>query len=208
MNITPIKNLNFKSEIHVLCPYDYSRVTEIMSEMSNDYKNIFFWDIESADAEKYEKFKAYRTDCNLVSTEEIRSCTGYLSAEKGKKAPLTMHLYNSEENIKNLPKLEPYMRGTNAFVIGSKKKYEYSSSLFDKVVVMAKKKKLPITIMKNLSQEWQANFAYDANIDTIFLCINNIRQPNKFVQNMKELKKVFSKIQISPTDTIKFFCRK
>ena len=202
MNINPTKNLNFKSNIYVISPKDYDNLT---SDMSKDleYKNIFNWTIDEKDDELV-KFRAYRTNSNLISTEDVRSCTLLHCVDKGNSAPLTLHAYNSKENLENLSRLEPYVKGTNAFIMGSKSEYEYSSLIFDACEEITQKEKMPVTIFKDINRYWQASMAYISKTDSIFVCISEIMNPRNFVKNMEELTKIFKTIKISPTDTLEF----
>lgn len=206
MQIRPTNNLNFKSEIQILPPKEYEKVIGEM-ERNLEYKNIFLWDIVPKD-DRYEKNYAYRTNSTLISTEDVRSCTLLHLVDEGKPSPLTMHASDNTENINNLSKLNQYIKGTNAFMMGSKEQYELSPILFEKTEKMIKKKKIPATIFKNLDLFWQASMAYNSKQNIIFLTISEVMNPKNYVKNLEELKNVFSKIQISPKDTIQFICKK
>ena len=202
MNISPINNINFKSKIKVLSPTDYERLINNMS-INPNYQNIFDWNIELKPKEP-ESFRAYRVNTELASTENIKSCTGALFITPGEKINLVTHLLNSAENIKNLTKLEPYANGENAFIVGSKSEYDYSSELYKAVENMAKIKKMPITKLEDMDRYWEAHFACDALKDTIYLCVNEIINPDRYVKSLDTLKRVFKKVSISPKDTIEF----
>ena len=202
MNINPIKNLNFKSNIYVVTPKDYENLTDEMSK-NPEYKNIYNFLIGKKDDE-FIKFRAYRTNSNLISTEDVRSCTLLHCINKGNCAPLTLHAYDSKENLENLPRLEPYVKGTNAFIMGSKSEYEFSSLIFDTCEKMINKEKIPVTIFKDLDKYWQASMAYISKTDSIFVCISEIMNPRNFVKNMEELIKIFKTVKLSPTDRIEF----
>lgn len=205
MQISPANNLNFKSNILILSPKEYEDVVGEM-ETHAEYKNICNWDI--LPKEKDEFYSAYRTNSSLISSEDVRSCTLLHLVEEGETSPFTMHAYDSKENIKYLSKIKSHIKGSNAFIMGSKKQFKYSPILFDKTEKMINRKKIPATIFKNLSIFWQASMAYNAKQNTIFLTISEIMDPLNYVKNFQDLKKVFSKIQISPKDTVHFLCKR
>ena len=202
MQIRPINNLSFKSEICILSPQNYNKLT---AEMAKDleYKNIFEWDIGAED-NKYVKLRAHRTDSSLISTEDVRSCTLLHVIDKGKPSPLTVHALDSKENLQNISRLDTYVKGTNALIMGSKSEYEYSSLVFDEVEKMVNSKNIPATIFRDLNRYWQSSMAYSSKLDRIFVCISEIMNPYNYVKNMEDLKRVFKQVKISPTDTIKF----
>ncbi len=203
MQIRSVNNLNFKSEIYVLSPKDYERVTSEM-EKNLEYKNIFQWKIGSKDSDHVQS-RAYRTDSTLISTEDVRSCTLLHLVDKGKPAPLTVHALDSEENVRNFPRLKSYVKGSNAFIMGSKSEYDYSSMVFDTAEKMVKEENIPATIFRDLNRYWQSSMAYNSKFDRIFVCISEIINPLNFVGDMEALKRVFKQVKFSPTDTIEFF---
>lgn len=202
MNITSKNNINFKSTIKILSPTDYERLIDNMSK-TPAYQNIFDWDIVLKPNEP-NSFKAYRVNTEQVSTENIRSCTGAAFMTPGKKVNAAVHLLNSAENIKDLSLIEPLLRGENAFIVGSKSEYEYSSDMYKAVEKIANAKKMFVTVLEDLDRYWEAHFACDAIKDTIYLCINEIINPRKYVKCMEDLKMVFKRISISPKDVIEF----
>ena len=96
-----------------------------------------------------DSFKAYRTNVIKGSTEEIRSCTAGLVFDKKSEAPLFFHIYDDSSNINNLSVIEPYMKGENAILIGSRTKFKKSRELFKAIEKMLDAKSIPMTVFED-----------------------------------------------------------
>lgn len=202
MRINGSNQTSFKSNIKIVAPNQFQKIVQSM-EKEDGYDAIFQWEIVP-DFVKFKQFKSYRTDAQLVSTEGIRSCTGGVVANRGKNASLAMHIGDTETNLKNINILEPYIRGTNAILIGSKSQFEHSPVVYRKIKNMIQRNKIPLTEFRRLQLRMEANYAYDSQSDTLFLSINDIQNPNIFVKTMQELKSAFRHVKISRKDTIEF----
>lgn len=205
MEITKTDNIAFKTNIKCVSPDYFRHKVWQMIKSSKNYKLINNFDINPT--LKYNGCRGYRTNITEGYTENIRTCTAGIVANKGEKAPLFMHILNSEKNYKDINLLEEFFHGTNAIIIGSKDTFSYSRAVFDKLKHIAAKKQLPLTIMRGLPLTWQASLAYQSEQDTLYLCVNDNAQKSKYVKNEKMLRQIFKKIEISPTDNIEFLSK-
>lgn len=201
MEVNNQNNLAFKTNIRVVSPNRFRYVVDELYK-KGPLEQIVQFDI--VPAIKNPVFKAFLTKINNVYTKHIRTCTGVLVANKGKEASLFGHFYNSQENVRNSKKLEEYIFGTNAILIGSKRWFMDSAEVFNAFNEKIKKRNIPRTIMKSLNINYEANMAYTAENDELILCVKNAFNPKEYVHDMADLKKVFGRVKISPTDTIQF----
>lgn len=206
MNIASIKNLNFKSHIKVVSPKDYNNVVKEL-EVDTRYDDIMEYFIKPLCIFP-DSFKAYRTNVLKGSTEEIRSCTAGLVFDKKSEAPLFFHIYDDSSNINNLSVIEPYMKGENAILIGSRTKFKKSRELFKTIEKMLDSKSIPMTVFEDFENTWEADMAYDSQKDEVYLCVKDIMNPKMYVKTMDELLKAFKRVQISSRDTIEFLAEK
>lgn len=195
-------NINFESRIKIIGPKKYSKKISQMSRSAN-YENISQWFI-------YPEFtlggssKAYRKHITQGSTENIRSCTAGLITKEKNPAPLFFHLYDCAENINFCSILDTHMMGTNGFLLGSRKQFKESPILFKAIKKMIDNNKISLTFFEDFKNNWEASIAYNSIKDEIYICIKDILDPSKHIKNLQELQNAFSKIQISPKDTIEF----
>lgn len=201
MKIDNQNNLAFKTNIRVVSPNRFRNII-VGLYGKGPLDEIVQFDI--VPEIKNPIFKAFATKVKNIYTKNIRTCTGVLVANKGKEASLFGHFYNSPENVKDTEILEPFMKGTNAILVGSKDQFYYSSEVFDTFKEKIKKRNIPMTIMKSLNPDYEANIAYTSEDDELILCVKNAFKPKEYVHDMTELKKVFRMVKISPTDTIQF----
>ena len=201
MKVDNKTNLAFKTNIRVVSPNKFRRIVDKLC-LTGSLKEIVFFDIKSEP--DIPKFKAYATKIKNVFTKHIRTCTGVLVADKGKEASLFGHFYNSQENIRDSKILEPYMEGTNAILIVSKRHFYYSNDVFNTFRDKIRKRKIPITILKSLNINYEANMAYTADNDELILCVKNTFNPKEYARDMRDLKKIFRHVKISSADTLEF----
>lgn len=207
MNIQPSNNTSFKSKIKVLHINDFDKVTDML-ERSGNCKYISNYRI--VPKSDYPCFYGYRQNIKKAYTNDIRSCTAGLVADVKKKiAPLFFHLYDCVENIDSASVLADIAKGSNAFIAGSKDKYQYSTPLFEKLKQIIRDKKIPMTILQALNLYWQAHLAYDSESDSVYLSVEKqgcyIPKSPTCVKSMTELKEVFKHVCISPVDTVEFY---
>ena len=199
MEIGKHNNLAFKTNIRVVSPTRFQSVVKDMRTKA-PLKEIIWWEIMPP---KRFKYTSYATKIKNVFTQNIRTCTGVLIANKGKNASLFGHFDGTAENIKDINVLKPYMQGTNAVLIGSKPDFQYSRKLFNNVRDEIREKGIPTTLMKFMDKEYQANMFYTSDNDELLLSISNAFT-DEFVKNMTDLEKVMSTIKISSKDTLTF----
>lgn len=197
MRIDNNNNISFGTNIKVVSPGCFRRITRKMEKIKG-CEIIKDWDVGSNSP------RGYRENVNLGGTGHIRSCSAGIITKKGKNAPLFWHIYDSPENLDYFSILEDKMEGENAILVGSKSDYFYSKALYYKFQKALRKKSIPTTILKSLALEWQAFMAYTSKDDTMYLCFTNIDKPYEYVKSWKDLKNIFRKIKISPTDNIEF----
>lgn len=194
--------ITFKSNIKIVSPKFFQQQTRKMFR-NPECEIIGNFDIIPSILQK--DFYAYRKDLALGFTQRVRTCTAGVIANKGQNASLFMHILNSKENKKSLDILTDGFHGTNAILIGSKNGFSYSNDIFDKLKRYAKNKNLPVTILKGLATNWEANLAYIAKEDTLYLSVNKITNKSEYVNSIKKLKEVFKKVEISPNDSVEIF---
>ena len=167
MRISFTNNLEFKSKIYVLSPEAFNHVKKRINKKQS-CERIENWyirpdlDVENFDGNKY--WYAYRKNVDCGYTEGIRTCTGGIAVNKGKKAPIFWHVLNSETNKENLSIITNNIEGTNVFMVGAKNKYKNSFSNFHKIFMKVCANKIPITALKGLSKTWEANIAYESSM--------------------------------------------
>lgn len=205
MEIAKTDNLAFKTNIKCVSPRFFNRKTMNMFCSKEGCNIISRFDIDPI--EHLKECTGYRINTRQCYTEKVRTCTAGVVVDKGKKAPLFIHVSNSRRNKRDANLLQKFFHGTNAILIGSKDMFSYSRAVFDKFKNFALSKKLPLTMMQGLDRKWQANLAYNSDEDTLYLCVNNAAKESEYVKNMKELKQIFRKVEISPTDNIEFVNR-
>lgn len=197
-------NISFKSNIKIVSPAKYKMLTEKMAQNSS-CEYIYEWRFLKHKLLNLSKTNPYRLNANQVVTEGIRSCTGcFVVDKKSKNLPLAFHLYDELNSVEKVEDLDKFIKGTNAFLIGARGKFKDSLPLFNKCENMLKKNKIPTTIMKDFRGKWEADIAYDSTNDDIIICIKDIFDPRKYVNNFPELKNSFNKFELSPTDTMEF----
>lgn len=201
MNINEQNSIAFKTKIKIISPDKFRQCVSELYRAGN-LQNISQYDINPG--KMYAKCKAYSTDAENIYTKHIRTCSGLLVANKGKKPSLFGHFYNSKENIKDTEALDPYIKGSNAILIGSKNFYYYSTELFRTLKCKLRKNNIPTTLFQRLKLEWEANMAYLSGKDELLLCVKKADDAREYVRNFADLKKVFGKVKISPFDTIEF----
>ena len=207
MKISGTNNLEFKSNIYVISPEAFYRLKKRMDK-NPLCENITNWfirpdiDVECFNGEKY--WYAYRENVLCGSTDGIRTCTGGITIDKGKKAPLFWHILNCETNSQNLSLITDKIKGTNVFMIGAKKGSPYSVPNFEYIYNKVLSKSIPMTAFKGLSPFWEAHVAYSSINDTIYLCVSLSKNPYLYIKDLKGLKSVFDFVQISTKDKLKF----
>lgn len=195
-------NIAFKTRIRIVDNRRFQAITKGLKRKSTLIE-ITHWNILENDP----LFKSYAINANNIQTKFIRTCTGILIANKGKKASLFGHFYHSQENIQASEQLEPHIKkGSNAIIIGSKSIGRYSRELFDTLRDKVRKKHIPLTLMKFEDVGCEGHMAYAADNDELYLCIHNV-DTHKCVQNMEDLKKAMGTLKISEADTIEFETR-
>ena len=202
MKVQNINNVNFKMNIKVVSPKDYDRINDELAKTRN-MEEVFNWEIVPAGFLE-NRFRAYRTDVDLASTDGVRSCTGGV-IRKDNKASVFFHIGDTRDNLKNINCILPFMQGESAFMVGARSKYDYSGLLFNKLrKFINEDNKIPLTYMEDFNDHWEAGFTYDALKDELILCVKDILNPKKYVKNMEELLGAFKKVVVSPNDTIEF----
>jgi len=89
-------------------------------------------------------------------------------------------------------------------LVGSKDFSKFSTKMFNSLSKLARKFKLPTTKLQGLLPWYEVDTAYVAKSDTFYLCIRNTFFPKFYAKKMEDLERIFDKIEISPTDKIKF----
>ncbi len=204
-------NIAFTSNIKVVSPVFFrDRIAALRA--SAPCVNICTWDIlprittQGRNGNQILK-SAFSRNMPQGYTQGVRSCTSMLVAERGKKAPLFAHIRNSQENTIRLPLLGNFIHGTNAILVGSKDMFPHSKEVFNTLKEQVQNKQIPLTSLQGLKAVWEAHLAYISDIDTLYLCVNEIQSKKgkpDYVRNMKGLSKVFRSVEISPTDKIEF----
>ena len=197
MQINNKSNLSFGTNIKVVSPRCFRRIANKMEKCA-DCEIIQDFDITNSSV------LGYRENINLGITGSIRSCSAGVIAKKGKNAKLFWHIFDSLENIEAFPILEKKLQGDNAILIGAKSAFFESVELNKKFQEALHKKSIPTTILCDIAFRRQAFIAYTSKEDTLYLSVCHCDYPFKYVKSMKNLKKVFSTIKISPKDNIEF----
>ena len=196
-------NISFKTNIKIVSPYKFRRITNKMKNFEN-CQCIEFWDIVPyIDGPT----PAYRTNVEYGYTKGVRSCTAVLTAKERNKAQFFGHMDGSKYNMLKLPLIKNKMKqGDNVIIIGAKPEYEDSVDFCNKVqrVFKRKRKPIPITKLCFMDNQYEANIAYESGKDIMYLCIKYCGKNHPFVKSMKNLKKVFKQVEISPKDKIIF----
>lgn len=195
-------NINFKSKIKVVSPADYEFISWKLSRNEN-VDDIYKWMLDPKQVYTPEH-KCYRTNSKFLATEGIRSCIAGVFSSKDNLDSFAMHIYDNEDNFHRLSTLDSYIKGTDAFLVGSREDYPESKKIFDYFKEKIKLGKMSATILESFNDLWEANFIRIAESDEIILCIKDILNPKKYVKNMEELMQAFKKVQISPNDTFEF----
>lgn len=203
MRIENTDNINFGTNIKIISPKAYEAKTRKMINKGN-CRFIDWWDIKPAGGLNSEGFRGYRRDMERGYTNKVRICTAGVVANGSKKAPLFFHLLDSKKNKEDLGALKKYFNGTNAILVGSKEGFVYSKDIFDGVKDFAHKQKLPLTIFQTLSPRFEADLAYEAKKDTLYMSVHDAAYYSRYVETMDELKSVFRTVEISETDNIEF----
>ena len=192
-------NLTFKSRIVFLSPKGMSKVfAKYQNKNLDNICDYFITNSEMA------WDNGYRTNVKYGYTKEVKTCTAGVCANKGKNASLFWHVENSYNNLEKFPILENFIDGTNAIIIGSKKFFRYSTDMFDKFVKQTKNKNIPTTIIKG-TQDSEASMLFDAIEDTLYVCMKNIFNKEKYVRSMEDLKQTCDTVEIAPTDSVEFY---
>ncbi len=203
MQTNRIDNISFKTNIKIVSPYKFKRITNKMKKFEN-CQCIEYWDIVPyIDGPT----PAYRTNVEYGYTEGVRSCTAVLTVKDGLNAPFFGHMDGSKYNILKLPLIKNKMKqGDNVIIIGAKPEYEDSVDFCNKVQRVFKQKQIQIPITKFcfMDNQYEANIAYESAKDIMYLCVKYCRKNYPFVKSMKNLKKVFKQVEISSKDKIIF----
>lgn len=210
MEINNINSLSFKTNIKVISPEKFKKVSKKMF-FNEHYQNISTWDIlQDFDIYNINKFGAFldfnngavRKNIVYVTTKGIRSCVGGIVANK--EDSLAFHICDNKENLNLLNTLEPHLNGKNAIILGSKPYWDKSKQLFRRIKKIFRDKKMPLTYFKRLKKTLEIDYAYNSKSDELFLCVKDIQNPRVFVKNMEELNYAFDEVRISKTDTLDF----
>ena len=207
MNTVTNSPISFKSKIVFVSTKTYKTICKKL-EKTNVCKNIKNWDVCPHSFEEFwlgeDYWCGWRRNVINGYTRGVKTCTAGLCVDKSKPAPLFWHIENTEINHKQVNKLKPFLAGTSAIIVGSKPDFNYSRAIFEKFKRFTKKNNLPTTFFQELKYSWQANLAYTAKDDTLYLNINNIDNPQKHVRSLKDLYNTFLKVKISPRDNLEF----
>ena len=195
-------NVSFGTNIYFISRRGMARIVKKMKK-SPEYEQIDAWRIRPYNRDM--STLGYRTNCSLVSTYGVKSCSSGVSVKRGENAPYFWHIEDTCNNIIHLKDIRGLTDCDNVILFGSKTKYNLSKNLFKRFESFIKKDNVPATILGGLSLHWQIDAAYISKADTLFLCVTEITLsiPQR-VDSMKKLKKVFEKIKISPTDKLNF----
>jgi len=194
-----MNDISFKSNIRIVSPKRFAKISQNIFRNNGELINCYDLDPCFGGID----FQAYRTKMKEGFTKGVRSCTCGLIVSDDKKSSSFFHLFNSIENILNLNKIENLFNGNNCILIGGKEVCPESAELFNIVNNVAKKSKLPTTVMYNLANTFEADIAYLSSKDTLYLCVKDIFKQNNYVKNIKDLKLVFKEFKISEKDNIK-----
>ena len=193
-----MNEISFKSNIRIVSPKRFEKISQNIFRNNGELISCYNLDTCYGGID----FQAYRTMMKAGFTKGVRSCTSGLIVSKDKKTSSFFHVFNSIENILHLNKIKNLFDGNNCILIGGKEVCPESAELFNEVNSIAKKTKLPTTIMYNLANTFEANIAYLSNKDTLYLCVKDIFKQNNYAKNIKDLKLVFKEFQISEKDNI------
>lgn len=202
--------VSFKSTIRVVSPECFDIVCDKMKN-SSKYENIDNWDIvpeliNSTDNKYANAWQGFRINLDKGYTKGVRSCVAGVAPRFGRKASLFWHIENTRNNKENLHFLEEHFKkASNCILVGSKSRYDYSALIFNKLKNTILNNKIPITVMQDLENEWEAHLAYFSRGDVLYLAINKIRgDQNDYVKNLEELKSKFKLFAISKKDKLEF----
>ena len=200
-------NLSFKSRIVFVSPSKMANIFDDLT-INKNAQNISNWNIRQYNSEKYheniESWCGWRKNAKDVVSLGIRSCSAGVVVKKNKTAALAWHIEDTYTNLKDINILKPSLKGKNAILIGSKSFFHYSKKLFKQFKNIAQNNNVKTTYFQGLAHKWEAHMAYNGDKDTLFLCVNNIEKPCKYVHSQETLKRAFEKIKISDNDTIEF----
>lgn len=191
-------NVSFKSNIRIVSPKRFDILSLKFYQKNAEF--IYQYNLDSCFGGI--DYQAYRTQMKMGFTKGVRSCTAGLIVANDKKSSSFFHLFNSVENILNLNKIKKIFNGNNCILIGGKEACPDSIELFNEINNNAKKSQLPTTLMCNLANAFEADIAYSSKKDTLYLCVKNIFNKQKYAKNQKDLKLLFKQFEISPKDKI------
>lgn len=203
MQVHNTNNISFGTNIKFLSPKDFKKIKKTFSVSSKIENYILHYDIiENSEETKL----CYRLNKPSCITTGIITCVGIAVTDRAnKKASFFAHFFHSEDIYKKISLIKDYLKGNNAIIIGQRKdKYEASSKIFEKLKSFCKTNNIPTTTIRGLKKGYESDMAYYGENDTLFICVSNIYNNEKYVNNPKNLKRVFSDISIAPCDKIEF----
>ena len=193
-----MNDVSFTSRIRIVSPKRFDKIAANMYLRDAEYISQYNLDTCFGGID----FQAFRTRMKEGFTSGVRSCTSALVVAKDRQSSSFMHLFNSVSNIKNLGKVKNLFNGNNCILIGGKKACTNSKELFNAVETIAEKSEMPTTIMSDMAAAFEADVAYSAKKDTMFLCVKDIFKPENYAKTKKDLKLIFKKFKLSKEDSI------
>jgi hypothetical protein len=196
-------NINFKTNIKFISPDDFGRLKH--SILKSGFSKNYISEYKILKTNK-KSMQCYRVNNSKCCTTGIRTCVGIMAASPAeKKSSFFAHIFHSNENLRQLCSIKPFINGENAIIIGQRRdKYEASSKIFDSLESGCKAKNMPLTILRGLRFGYETDAAYDGDTDTMFLCVSRIYNKKKYVSNFEKLKFAFLDIKIAPCDNVEF----
>lgn len=195
-------NLNFGTKIKFVSPKGFEK---IVKHAYNRNESSLIWQY-SLNKRAVGDSSCFRTDMKFVYTRGIRTCTNFLTKFKDNTLKnCYAHLFHSQLTKKNIPMIEDKMVGDSVIIIGSKRidKAPFSSQIFNKIKSICKSKKMSVSIFQGLDKYYEANTAYNAKSDKLYVCFKNIDN-NEYVRNKKDLRESCKIIRLSKNDSIEF----
>lgn len=197
-------NINFGTNIKFISPNDFNKVKKSFM-FKHSCPATYNYNLDMVNQGK----KCYRVGKEKNYTQGIKNCTGLVVADSQKYLNCFFaHFFPSPKNYNRLQIIEPYLKGTNAVLVGSKSTCSFSDKMYEEIKNICKRKNMSITGFKDFNQEWEADIAYEAKKDNLYICLKQILfkkdDISNYVDSMNKLKLFCNEITISDKDNIEF----
>lgn len=196
-------NISFGTNIKIISPTDFAKIRKSLLFTPSSKNFIYNFDIlKNCKSSK----QCYRVNSNKCTTTEIRTCIGInITNLKKKTSSFFAHFYHSKDTLNSLNIIKKYIKGDNALIIGQRRdKFAFSNEIYDTLLNYCNKNNIPVTKLRGLREGYEADMSYEGKTDSLFICISKIRNNNKFVRNIEQLKHAFEETSLAPCDNIEF----